>query len=177
MGTTQFQYSDRIIRRKLWINTGIAMTGVVYAAVYGLSHSLFDFFVLAMIGLALHRVYRSFVILTTRMPAIVISDDGLRDAHLGDILIPWTAISEVRTVAPDGLAVGLLLMVDATQLRQIPGPITGRIINFIAGARPGRSNRRMALLMTPAAALDTTLTELIDNIRAHSPTMRFPTRR
>lgn len=174
MGSTRVQYSAGIIRRKLWINTWISVAGVVYAAVCGLSYSLFDFFVLAIIGLALHRAYRSFVILASRMPAIVISDDGLRDAHLGDILIPWSAISEVRTVAPDGLAVGLLLMVDATQFRSIPGPITGRIINFITGARPGRSNRRMALLMTPAAALDATLAELIDHIRARSPATRIP---
>jgi hypothetical protein len=140
--------------------------GIIYAAISGLGYNLIDFLVLGLIGLSIYRVYQSVFILMKKRPAIVISDDGLRDAHLGDILIPWAAIREIKAIAPDnGMAIGLLLMVDAAQFRSIPGPLTGQIINFVTGARPGRPNRRMALLMTPAAALDVTLSVLLEQIR------------
>jgi hypothetical protein len=175
MGPTQFQYRALIIKRKLGINTGLCALGIAYAAAYGLTYSVPDFVVLTVIGVALYRIYDTLTILVTGAPAIVISDDGVRDALLGDMLIPWTAISEIKTIAPaNGFAIGLLLMVDAAQLRSIPGPISGRIVNFLSGARPGRVNRRMALLMTPAAALDTTLSELIDQIRARASAARIP---
>lgn len=178
MGPTQFQYSALIIKRKLGINTVLAGGGFLYAATYGLTYAVPDFIVLTVIGIALYRIYQSLAILMTGTPAIVISDDGVRDAMLGDVLIPWAAISEIRTIAPDnGLAVGLMLMVDAAQLRSIPGPISGRVINFLSGARPGRINRRMALLMTPVAALDVTIVELVDQIRARASATRIPIQR
>jgi hypothetical protein len=175
MGPTQFQYSLCIIQRKLGINTALAAIGLTYAAIWGLTYSLIDFLVLGLIGLSLHRAYQSLLILTKRRPAIVISDDGLRDAHLGNILIPWAAIREIKAIAPDdGMAIGLLLMVDAAQFRSIPGPLAGRIINFVTGARPGRPNRRMALLMTPAVALDVTLADLLEQIRSRCPAAGIP---
>jgi hypothetical protein len=156
----------------------LALACLAYAASSGLTYSVPDFILLAVIGVAFYRIYESLAILMTRTPAIVISDDGVRDAMLGDTLIPWTAITEIKTVAPDnGLAVGLLLMVDAAQLRSIPGPISGRIINFLSGARAGRVNRRIALLMTPVAALDATLGDLLDQIRARTSAASIPIRR
>ena len=150
---------------------------MAYAGIYGLTYSILDLLVLTLIGLSLYRMYWSLLILWKKLPAIVINDDGLRDAHLGDVLIPWTAIREIKTITPEnGLGIGLLLMVDAAQFRTIPGPISGRIINFFTGVRPGRSNRRMALLMTPVIALDTTLTELLGQIRARDLAASIPVR-
>lgn len=177
MEPARFDYSEGVIRRKLWINSTLAVIGFVYAALSGPTWSVFDAAVLIVIALSVYRLYDSALILHKRMPAIMVSDDGLYDAHLGGTLIPWGAIREIRAIAiGNRMGTGLLLMVDAAQLRRIPGPLTSQIANIAVGAWPGRAGRQMILLMTPAIALNASLGDILDQIRARRLAARIPIR-
>jgi len=101
------------------------------------------------------------------LPAVTISDDGLRDPALGNVLIPWSAIKEIRISRVRGLG-QLFLIADAERLSASPGSVAIKLANWVRGARAGRKGPDMALPMTPSAALEAPFETVLQEVRTRS---------
>lgn len=166
MPPISFPYRASVIRRSLWVNAAFVALGLLYFVIARpLKWHFVD--VAMLLGLVFYaaRALYDVVRLMRPMPAIVMSDDGLRDPALGDALIPWNAIKEIRVGRMRGLG-QLFLIADSQHLSASPGGPTLRFANWVRGARAGQQGADFVLPMSPTVALEAGTDDLIAAIRA-----------
>lgn len=170
MKPTCFDYKKSLIRRRIWISSVFIFIGILGLGLDGLSLSYSTGLYIFVAGFYAYRVIRDVILLFRSAPAVTISDEGIQDAHFGNVLIPWTAITEIKTSSP-GKSFGsmIVLIAEASQIETSPGPLPVRFANWVIGANSQKENKQMALPMTVTVALDATLDHLLDAIRTHSP--------
>ena len=161
-----FPYRVSVIRRSLIKNAVFVAIGSVYFAVASpLQWHWVDVAMLAGICFYSARLAYDIVRMTRPLPILIIDDHGVRDPALGNMLVPWQAIKEIRIGRFRGL--GQLFLIAASEhLTANPGGIVLRLANWIKGARAGRKSADMALPMSPSVALDATLDDIVAAIQA-----------
>jgi hypothetical protein len=166
MPPVTFPYRASVIRRSLWVNAAFVALGLFYFAVARpLKWTWVD--VAMLVGLVFYgtRCIYDAVRLMRPIPAVIIDDDGLRDPALGNLLIPWAAIKEIRVDRMRGLS-QLFLIAESERLSASPGGAALKFVNWIRGARAGRKSTDMALPMSPSVALEAGMDEILATIRA-----------
>lgn len=174
MKPTRFAYKKNLVKRRIWVSSVFI---VACTAVLGLGDPSLNYFAgILIFGVAYYsyKLLRDVFLLFQSAPAITISDDGVRDEHLGNVLIPWASISEIKTTTPCksyGKRWGsmVILFTKASQLTTSPGPLAVRFSNWLRGAKPGMDNELIVLPMTVTIALEATLDDLLEAIRSHAP--------
>ncbi len=174
MKPSRFYLKKSLIKRRILISSIFI---VACTASLGLGVPSLNYFTGILIVGAVYYAYKlagGVILLFRNAPAITISDDGVRDSHFGDTLIPWTAITEIKATTPSkvfGRNFGsmVILIAEASDLKTSPGPLAVRFANWVRGARPGVENKQLALPMTVTIALEATLDDLLEAIRAHTP--------
>jgi len=175
MPPTEFAFKKSLIKRRIWISGVLVAVAAAYFALAGLTFQHWmDALVLLALGLYSYRLVRDLVRLSRPTPAVIITDEGLKDPGLNSVLIPWGAIKEIRVSAPGKLAGQLFLIADAAELQADPGTFAIRMANWIRGARAGRKGPDMALAMTPVVALDARLDDILRDIRSRAPAASIP---
>jgi len=175
MPPTEFTFKRSLIKRRIWISGAIVAVATAYFALAGLSFQHWtDALVMLALGLYSYRLVRDLVRLGRPTPAVIISDEGLKDPGLGSVLIPWAAIKQIRVSAPGKLAGQLFLIADPARFQADPGTFPIRAANWIRGARAGRKGRDMVLAMTPVVALEARLDDILGDIRSRAPTAAIP---
>jgi hypothetical protein len=166
MPPTEYPYRAHILRRRVWASAFVVGMGALYfLAARPIQWRWFDITMLAIVGLYAVRLAYSLVGLRQPPPKVIISGEGLRDPALGSALIPWSAIKEIKVSRSRGLW-QLFLVADSQRLSFDPGGLSLRIANRIRGARAGRRGPDIALAMTPSAALDAALDDVLQDIRS-----------
>jgi hypothetical protein len=174
MKPTLFAYEKSLIKRRIWINGFFILATSACLILGDSSHKHFAAIFILGGTYYSYKLIRDLILLFQSAPAITISPDGVRDAHLGNILIPWASITEIKTTTPCksyGKRFGsmIILFAKASQLKTSPGPLAVRFANWIRGAKPGLDNELSVLPMTVTIALEDTLDDLLDAIRGHAP--------
>jgi len=166
MPPTEYPYRAHILRRRVWASSFVvAMGGLYFAAGRPIQWTWLDIAMLAIVSLYAVRLAYNLVGLTQPPPKVIISDEGLRDPALGGGLISWSAIKEIKISRSRGLW-QLFLVAGSERLSFDPGGPALRIANRLRGARAGRKGPDVALAMTPSAALDAVLDDLLQDIRS-----------
>lgn len=174
MKPTLFAYKKSLIKRRIWVSSIFI---VAFASCLGVRVPSLNYFTaIFILGLAYYsyKLVGDVILLFQSAPAITISHDGVRDTHLGNVLIPWASISQIKTTTPcksHGKRWGsmVILFAEASQLQTNPGPFAVRFANWVRGARPGVENELIVLPMTVTIALEATLEDLLEAIRSHAP--------
>ncbi len=175
MEPTYFRFKISVIRRKVWINVVILAVAALTFVMAGPSPSVFHVLSAYILVVYLYRLIQALAILRRGSPAVTITDDGVRDFRFGDAVVPWSEVKEIKTVAaPMRMGGSVVLMVDTARLKSIPGTVTSRIANYIAGVRAGQPRKPAAVMLMPTAALDASLDEVIDAIRSRTAAAAIP---
>ena len=174
MKPTLFAYKKSLIKRRIRISVFLIFATGACLGLGNSSHKYFAAIFILGVAYYSYKLLRDVILLFQSAPAITISDDGVRDAHLGNILIPWASISEIKTTTPYnsyGKRWGsmVILFAKASQLKTSPGPFAVRFANWVRGAKPGVDNELIVLPMTVTRALEATLDNLLEAIRTHAP--------
>jgi hypothetical protein len=174
MKPTFFAYKKSLIKRRIWVS-GFFIFATGACLILG-DTSYIYFTAIFILGLAYYsyKLVGDVILLFQTAPAITISDEGVRDAHLGNILIPWASISQIKTTTP-GKSHGkrwgsmVILFAEASGLKTSPGPLAVRFANWVRGAKPGADDELIVLPMTVTIALEATLDDLLEAIHSHAP--------
>lgn len=166
MPPTEYPYRAHIVRRRVWASAFVVAMGALYlAAARPIQWTWVDIAMLAIVSLYAVRLAYNLVGLIQPPPQVIISDEGLRDPAIGSALIPWPAIKEIKVSRSRGLW-QLFLVADSERLSFDPGGLAIRIANLVRGARAGRKGPDIALAMTPSAALDASVDDVLQDIRS-----------
>lgn len=161
MQPTEYYYKPAIIRRRVWINAVFVMVGFAALGLNGLASPYITTFIALFIALYFYRFIRDIRLSSNPPPAVIISDEGILDRHLGKRLVPWEVITEIKaSQSPKSFGGGVFLIADGTKLSFSPGPAMVRLANWLRN-----DNTKIALPMTPVLTLETSLDDLLEDLR------------
>lgn len=169
MPSTSYSYKKSIIQRSMCINAVFIAIGFLGLALDDLSNPYLTALFCVCMAYFSYKLIRDYLKLSSPVPAVTISDEGIRDTYLGRAVIPWGAIIDINATPPIKTIGGqLFLIADASQFKTTPGPFVIRLANWLRGGKKGNGKQRLALPMTPLAALDATLDDMMKDINSHN---------
>ena len=166
MEPTAFPYNRRLIWRRVIVK-GIVLTLVpVYFAFVDTPFThWWDYAMLAVGAWYLVEVLRALKVAVGKTPQVIIGDDGIRDPRIGALSIPWSAIEEVRTYNVGSVSGSIFLFADRKRFDTSKLSLFTRYAPLI-GHKSGPGRDVFPLAMTPSVALESTVDDVIADIRS-----------
>ena len=163
---TEFGYRRNVLLMRLLVSAGLTAAAMLLWSLAGWSFSGFD----AILGALATAYFGSRVVvniyeLAVPRPVIRVSDAGLQDRRLGSVLIPWTAITEIKEVT--GTVGAGTLFLEVREPRRYIGPAKGLL--WLVHTLRARSDQSGFLPLTPPNVLELGDMELLDAVDEHCP--------
>ena len=179
METTEFHFDRRAIKRRMAISGGFTVLGLAAVPLF-IAPPIYWLIAVCLLLAALngYRLVCDVILLWKGAPAITISDDGIRDASLGNTLVPWAAIQKITVArAKKKFGGSLFLIADRAQVPGNPGLPAVRAANLVIGVLRRPESKQMVLLLTPSVILDASTEAVLEAIEAREAAAGIPVER
>ncbi|MGI9423840.1 MAG: hypothetical protein ACR2PA_11645 [Hyphomicrobiaceae bacterium] len=164
MTTRAFRYKTHLIWRRVVVKgVALALVSIYFSLIPTPFSQWWDYAMAAIGAWYVIALFHALKIAMGPVPQVVISNDGIRDPKIGDLLVPWSAIKEIKTHSKFG---SIFLFANRDALDSGKLSIFSRYAPLL-GYKAGEQHNVFPLPMTPSIALEESMDNLLSAIQAH----------